>query len=394
LIPYGRHTVNWRDALTVGWQVKTKSLTQGHRIQEFEEKIASYVGSKYAVAVSSATAGLHLALLALNLPKGSQVSTSPISFVSTSNSILFAGLTPHFVDIDSKNLNLSPTKFESSLKENPKISAVIPVHFAGLSCEMQAIHESAQKYGVKVIEDAAHALGASYATGEKIGSCIFSDVTVFSFHPVKSVTTGEGGVITTNDYHIYQKLLQLRSHGINKQGIDLLNPIHAYSNGELNPWYYEMQTLGFHYRLTEIQAALGISQMNRIDEFMHKRNEIRRYYDGQFQNSTLVTPAQKENREQSGNHIYPLRISFDKLKINRAQLFQELKNKGIGTQVHYIPIPMHPYYAELGYKMADLPNSMKYYAEALTVPMFPKLTKQNRTYVAKTLLEILNMNSL
>ena len=259
MIPYGRHNITWTDALKVFWQVRFRSLTQGKQIENFEKQVATYVGARYAVAVSSATAGLHLAAIALRLPLESKVLTSPISFVASSNSLLYASYKPEFVDIDNKTLNMNIDLLESKILKDKTIQAILPVHFAGLACDMKRIHDIATRHDLRVIEDAAHALGASYENGSKVGSCHYSDMTVLSFHPVKSITTGEGGMITTNDYTLYKTLLRLRSHGINKLDDEFQNPILSKTANLINPWYYEMIELGFNYRMTEIQAALALA---------------------------------------------------------------------------------------------------------------------------------------
>jgi UDP-4-amino-4,6-dideoxy-N-acetyl-beta-L-altrosamine transaminase len=385
LIPYGKHTVNLADALAVGWQVFRKSLTQGPKVEEFESLVASYTGAKYAVAVSSATAGLHISVLALELPEHSKVATSPISFVASANSIRYADLEPVFVDIDPQTINVSSKLLDQVCSNDSKISAVIPVHYAGLSCDMLEVSRIARKHGLRVVEDAAHAFGASYSNGEKIGNCMFSDLTVFSFHPVKSVTTGEGGVITTNSHDLYQKLLRLRSHGINKLNDEIHDEILGYTDGKLNPWYYEMQDLGFHYRMSEIQASLGCSQMKRLDSFMKLRLQKAIAYDEAFKHEVNFRSAQSVSKGNSGNHIYPIRINFDKLGVNRSQLMEKLRGLGIGTQVHYLPIPLHPYYRKLGYTSDTIPEAMRFYSECLTIPLYPKLKSWEQSHIIKAL---------
>lgn len=377
------------DSLRVGWHVWRHSLTQGPKISEFEQAVASEVGAQYAVAVSSATAGLHIALEALQLPKNGEVLTSPISFLSSSNSAFYAGLTPRFIDIDPKSLNIDLHKVGAEITSNKNVSAVIPVHFGGLPCDMEVLSEYTKPIGMPVIEDAAHALGASYKCGSKVGSCKYSDMTVFSFHPVKSVTTGEGGVITTNDFEIYQRLLQLRSHGISQLIENFQSPLLSSTNGLRNPWYHEMQRLGYHYRLTEIQAVLGISQMKKLNRYIAKRQSKAELYDLLFANSTILRPAQEIDMYESARHLYVVRINFSASNISRAELMVALKDRGIGTQVHYRPIPQQPFYANLGYDFADYPEALHYYEEALSIPLFPKLRRSQQKYIVKTLTELL-----
>lgn len=373
MIPYSRQSINLFDVLSVSKQLAFKSLTQGSTIEEFEAKIAEYVGARYAVSVSSATSGLHLAVLALELPVGSEIITSPISFVASSNAILYSGHRPNFVDIERDTINIDVSLISKELKSNQNIRAVIPVHFAGLPCDMRKLSEVVVTKGVKVIEDAAHAFGARYSNGSRVGSCEHSDMTVFSFHPVKSITTGEGGVITTNSIALYRKLLRLRSHGINKLDDSFESKLLSSTDGITNPWYYEMQELGYNYRLTEIQAALGISQLQRINSFMALRAKKVQTYREYFSKSNFVRPAQIVYNESSAHHIFPLRINFANTNISRAKLMILLKAKGIGSQVHYIPIPMHPFYQKLGYQVENLPESLSYYFEGLSIPLYPNL---------------------
>lgn len=381
---YGKQTTDLRDALVVGWQVWRKSLTQGPKIQEFESAVAVKVGAKYAVAVSSATAGLHLALLALELEPNSEVVTSPISFMSSSNAVLYSGLKPRFVDIDPETLNISEARTIEAITKSDSIRALIPVHMSGAACEMAELSKVCREKGVAIIEDAAHALGGYYSDGQPIGSCAFSDMTVFSFHPVKSVTTGEGGVVTTNNEDLYRKLLRLRSHGINQLDDLLTDPILGYTNGVKNPWYHEMQVLGYHYRLSEIQAALGLSQMRKLDQFILSRRKLSQNYDSLIKSIPGVFPTQLKNRALSAHHLYIVRIDFSRISISRAQLMNELRRHGIGTQVHYRPIPTQPYYRSLGFNTELLPDSMAYYAECLSLPLFPKLKfRQQKQIISK-----------
>lgn len=385
MIPYGKHNVKLSEALKVAWQIRFHSLTQGSKIDEFEKVVATYVGCKYAVAVSSATAGLHIAMLALDLPQNSKVITSPISFVASSNSILYSGHRPVFVDIDSLTINLDLDLVEKYAQLDSDVHAVIPVHFAGLPCDMRKLNKIATKKSIRIIEDAAHALGAIYETGEKVGSCKFSDMTVFSFHPVKSITTGEGGMVTTNDYELYKKLLRLRSHGINKLDDEFRNSILSSTAGVTNPWYYEMVELGFNFRLTEIQAVLGICQMKRLDSFIKRRATLVKNYQKLLQNNLKIAVAQKANVVGSSNHIFPIRVKFNKSLQSRNKVMTQLKSFGVHTQVHYIPIPSQPYYQQLGYEITGIPNALSYYAEALTIPLFPNLSARKQRKVIRLL---------
>jgi perosamine synthetase len=389
LIPYGKHNVTWGDALRVLWQVRFRSLTQGAQIEKFEQEVARTVGAKYAVAVSSATAGLHLAALALKLPQGSKVITSPISFVASSNSLLYAGYKPEFLDIDPNTLNLDLELIKARLEQNSEIKAILPVHFAGLPCDMKRINEISREYDLRIIEDAAHALGAKYPNGSKVGSCEYSDMTVLSFHPVKSITTGEGGMVTTNDFGLYKSLLRLRSHGINKLDDEFQDRILSKTAGTTNPWYYEMIELGYNYRMTEIQAVLGISQLKRLEKFMNKRSRKLIKYSELLQGVNDVKFAQNCDLKNSANHLMPVRINFANLKISRAQLMNSLRSVGVGSQVHYIPIPMQPYYKLLGYNFTNIPEAVSYYEECLSLPLFPDLSNSEQKKVVKELAKLL-----
>jgi len=387
---YSKQSTNLRDALVVGWQVWRKSLTQGPKIQEFESAVAKKVGAKYAVAVSSATAGLHLALLALELEPHSEVTTSPISFLSSSNAALYAGLKPRFVDIDPETLNISITKTLQAMSESDSIKALIPVHMAGSACELEELSKVARARGVAIIEDAAHALGGHYSNGQPVGNCAFSDMTVFSFHPVKSVTTGEGGVITTNREDLYRKLLRLRSHGINQLDDPLLDPILGFTDGKKNLWYHEMQDLGFHYRLSEIQAALGVSQLKKLEKFIAKRRRLAKNYDDLLNGKLAIKSTQNLMRDSSAHHLYILLIDFSRISISRNELMIKLRQVGIGSQVHYRPIPTQPYYKALGYTTDNLPNAMEYYSRCLSIPLHPNLNKKAQGEIVRSLTEILS----
>ncbi len=386
---YGRHSTNWRDAFTVGWQVKNRSLTQGPRIKEFEDSVAKKVGSKFAVAVSSATAGLHIALEALELDAGSEVATSPISFVSSANAAFYAGLKPVFIDIDPQTLNISTELLKSKIQESPNIRAVIPVHLAGTPCDMESISMISSAPEIRIVEDAAHALGAKYKDGSYVGSCKYSDMTVFSFHPVKSVTTGEGGVITTNNEILYRKLLRLRSHGINQLDDPLEDKLLGSTDGKRNLWYHEMQVLGFHYRLSEIQAALGVSQLRRLERFIDNRRTIAKRYDLLLFNVPGLVTTQASTRDLSAHHLYVMRIDFSQLSLSRNDFMSELKSVGIGTQVHYRPIPTQPFYAKMGYDIDSIPEAMAYYSECISIPIFPGLRVRDQKKIAARIKSII-----
>ena len=382
MIPYSTQTITILDAIYVARQVKFRSLTQGSEIQKFEKSISRYVGAKYAVAVSSATAGLHIAHLALGNPLGAKVVTSPISFVASANSIIYAGQTPIFVDVEMDSGNLSAEKLAETLNSQ-NISTVVPVHFAGNPCDMEKIYDLCKAQNISIIEDAAHALGSNYITGEKIGSCKYSDLTVFSFHPVKSITTGEGGVVTTNNPELYAKLLKLRSHGIQKNDLEPSNELLGKTNGIKNLWYYEMDSIGYHYRLTEIQAALGVSQMKKVDKFIKKRRKIALRYDKLISQINSINSIKKDLRNISANHLFPISIDFASISRGKNDVMLELRQNGVMTQVHYMPIPLHPFYEKLGYNMEQLPNALKFYFQTLSIPIYPRLSFRKQKKIVK-----------
>ena len=389
MIPYGKHHIDDDDIKAVVDVLKNKFLTQGPMIEKFEKAICDYVGAKYAVAVSSGTAALHLSALASGVKPGSSIVTSPITFVSTANAAFYCGGDVHFADIDPLNINISPNKIENIVKENNDICAIFPVHFAGLPCDMEALSDISKRYNLSLVEDAAHALGASYSNGQKVGSCCYSDMTIFSFHPVKSIAAGEGGLITTNDESLYRKLIRLRSHGINKLDDSLINEAESKTDGSVNPWYYEIQELGFNYRITDIQCALALSQLNKLNKFVDRRRVLVDKYDSYFKGLEFIKPAQNLERELSSHHLYVLRIEFDKFNITRSEFMRLLRKKEIITQVHYIPLPIQPYYKSKGFDIIDYPEANSYYQEAISIPLFYDLTDDQQAFVVKVILEIL-----
>ncbi|MFK5893415.1 MAG: UDP-4-amino-4,6-dideoxy-N-acetyl-beta-L-altrosamine transaminase [Pseudomonadota bacterium] len=399
MIPYGKHYLDDDDIQSVVNVLKDGFLTQGPKVAEFEKVLADKVGVKYAVAVSSGTAALHLACLAAEIGKGSVVYTSANTFVASANCVLYVGGKPEFCDIDEKTLNMSPEFLAEHASNHGGMDAVIPVHFGGTPCDMDAIKMVADKYNATVIEDASHAFGARYPNGNLVGNCEYSDMTVFSLHPVKGVTAGEGGVITTNDNSLYKRLLSLRSHGICKGNFDLpgvsigdgslVYQDEAVDDGVLNPWYYEMQELGFNYRITDFQCALALSQLTKVDKFLQRRREIASIYDHQLVDFSDVTMTQVESRALSSLHLYVLRIDFEAIGKKRGQVMRDLFDRDIGSQVHYIPVPFHPFYAEKGYKMSDFPETEKYYRQALTIPIYYGLSDDSVEEVIGALREVL-----
>jgi len=388
-IPYGRHYLDEDDIESVVDVLRSGNLTQGTKVTDFEHEVSQYVGAKYAVSVSSGTAALHLAALVAGVGPGNSIVTSPITFVASANVALYTGGKVVFSDIDSQSINMSPEGLKQTIKENDNIRAIIPVHFAGLPCDMLSIKLEADKVGAIVIEDAAHAFGAKYPDDKRVGCCTHSHMTIFSFHPVKSIATGEGGMITTNDEKIYRKLLRLRSHGVNKLDDPLLLPEQAEENGSTSPWYYEMQELGFNYRLTDIQCALGLSQLKKIEKFISRRQELVKNYDKALSNMRYCRPAQNASRDYSSHHLYVILIDFNKIGKSRSQFMKEFEGCGIGSQVHYIPVPIHPFYRKLGFKLENYPNAQEYYKEALSIPLYYGLSDPEQQQVINSLKKLL-----
>jgi UDP-4-amino-4,6-dideoxy-N-acetyl-beta-L-altrosamine transaminase len=375
-IPYGRQDINQADIDAVVAVLRSDFLTQGPAVPAFENAVAGYCDARHAMAVNSATSALHIACLALGVGNGDIVWTTPITFVASANCALYCGARIDFVDIDSRTYNLSVDRLAEKLARAeldgklPKV--VIPVHLCGQPCDMQAIHGLSQKYGFKIIEDASHAIGGKYQ-GEPIGSCRYSDITVFSFHPVKIITTAEGGMCLTNDAELANKLALFRSHGITR---DPAQMTHA-TDG---PWYYQQIDLGYNYRMTELQAALGLSQMTRLDQFVQRRHELALRYD-QLLTDLPVTAPWQHGDSYSGLHLYPIRLHLDKIAKTHLQVFESLRAQDIGVNLHYIPVHTQPYYQRMGFKLGDFPQAQAYYHEALSLPMFSGLTETQQDHV-------------
>lgn len=374
MIPYGRHYVDDDDIRAVAEVMRGELLTQGPKAAEFEGLIAGYVGARYAVSVANGTAALHLACLAAGIGPGDTVVTSPNTFLASANCALYVGARPAFSDIDPETLNLDPATLTQAFRSRQGIKAVVPVHFAGLPCDMAAIAEVARANGAVVIEDACHALGATYEDGSRVGNCRYADMAVFSFHPVKVIAAGEGGIITTNDESLYRKLLLTRNHGMSRVESEWVDKQHGFDGGKVNPWYYEMQSLGYNYRITDMQCALAISQFRKLERFLARRLEIARHYDRVFDGLPAIRLPQRGRRERSANHIYVTRIDFKRLGIARGEVMRTLRKNGIGCQVHYIPVPRQPYYKANGYADGNWPHTESYYREALTIPLYFGMT--------------------
>lgn len=388
-IPYGRQYVDDDDVEAVNEVLRAGLITQGPRLEEFEDTIARYVGARYAVAVSNGTAALHIACAAAGLGPGDRVVTSPNTFVASANAAVYVGAEPDFADIDATTLNIDPARLEMRCAEREGVRGVIPVHFAGLPCDMPAIRKVADRHGAIVIEDAAHALGAVDRDGSRVGACRHSHMATFSFHPVKMLTTGEGGMVTTNDEHLYRRLLRLRSHGINKLDDPLQSRSNAYTGDEVNAWYYEMQEIGFNYRITDIQAALGLSQFRKLERFLARRKALAAAYDRVYADHPYVRPMQTGTREASALHLYVVRIAFEKARTTRHAFMKALRAQGITTQVHYIPVHYHPFFERRGFVQGQFPNAEDYYTEALSLPLYYGLSDADQAFVIETIDKLL-----
>jgi UDP-4-amino-4,6-dideoxy-N-acetyl-beta-L-altrosamine transaminase len=376
LIPYGRQSISEADIEAVVAVLKSDFLTQGPAVPAFEQAVAARCGASHGVAMNSATSALHLSCVALGVGPGDQVWTSPITFVASSNAALYCGANVDFVDIDERTYNMCPLRLEEKLERAAKAGAlpkvIIPVHLAGQSCDMAAIHAAAGRHGVRIIEDASHAIGGGYGRAP-VGNCRFSDITVFSFHPVKIVTTGEGGMAMTNDPALAELMRLDRSHGITRDPGQL-------QHDDVGPWYYEQQRLGFNYRMTDIAAALGLSQLTRIEEFIAGRRQIAAAYDAAFADLPVTTPWQHPDTD-SAWHLYVVRIDPRRTARSHRAIFDALRAAGIGVNLHYIPVYRQPYYRELGFGQGHCPNAEAYYAEAISLPMYATLSVEEQDFV-------------
>ncbi|MBY0600231.1 UDP-4-amino-4,6-dideoxy-N-acetyl-beta-L-altrosamine transaminase [Bacillus bingmayongensis] len=379
-LPYGKQFIDEDDIQAVINVLKGDFITTGPMIKHFEEQVATYVGAKYAVAFSSGTAALHGACFAAGISDGDEVITTPMTFVASANCILYQGGVPVFADIKCDTYNIDPESIKDKI--TTKTKAIIPVHFTGQPAELDKILKIAQEYNLIIIEDAAHALGATYKN-KKIGS--IGDMTMFSFHPVKHITTGEGGIITTNDEEYYQKLLQFRTHGITRD-LDKLIDNHG-------PWYYEMQFLGYNYRMTDIQAALGLSQLQKLDSFISKRKKYVALYHAELKELPEIILPKQLNHIDSSWHLYVIRLNLPMLKVNRKEIFQALQKENIGVNVHYIPVHTQPFYRQMGYTLGICPHTERIYEELITLPLYSGMTEKDAKDVIKAVKKVVNYYS-
>lgn len=361
---YGKQNISTQDIFEVIKVLKSPYLTCGPKVKEFEQAICDYTGAKYCVAVNSATSGLHIAMLAAGVKEGDEVITSPMTFLASANCARYCGANVKFADVEKDTANISPEEIKKHISSNTK--AIVPVHFAGQSCNMEEIQKIAKENNLFVIEDAAHAIGSNYKDS-KVGSCKYSDMTVFSFHPVKTITTAEGGAVTTNNEELYKRLCAFRSHGMHKDG------------EMVNTWEYEMRELGYNYRMTDVQAALGVSQLKRLDKFKKRRREIVKFYNENLGISHLI----EKDFSEACFHLYPILVE------NRAEFYKKAKEVGLNLQVHYIPVHTQPYYRELGYKWGDYPNAEDYYKHCISLPLYPDLKDSDLKEIIKRIKNIL-----
>lgn len=382
MIPYGRQEITQADIDTVVGVLRSDYLTQGPMVPRFEAAVAEHCGAMDAVAVNSATSALHIACLALGLRQGDWLWTTPITFVASANCGLYCGAQVDFVDIDPRTYNLCPQALERKLigaeRQGLLPKVVVAVHFSGQPCDMQAIHALALRFGFKIIEDASHAIGGKYR-GEPIGNCRHSDITVFSFHPVKLITTAEGGMALTNDAELAKQMALLRSHGITR---DASHMTHAPDGA----WYYQQIELGFNYRMTDLQAALGVSQMSRLRSYVARRHQLARRYDEMLADLPVTTPWQHPDGF-SGLHLYVIRLQLSRITKSHCEVFDAIREQGVGVNLHYIPVHTQPYYKAMGFKEGDCPEAERYYREAISIPMFPALTEQQQDHVVAAIRE-------
>lgn len=380
MIPYGRQDIAQADIDAVVEVLQSDFLTQGPMVPRFEQGVARHVGAAHALSVNSATSALHIACLALGLGEGDRLWTSPITFVASANCALYCGAQVDFVDIDPRTYNLCPEALERKLqvaeREGALPQVLVVVHLCGQPCDMQAISALATRYGFKVIEDASHAIGGRYQ-GEFIGNCRHSDITVFSFHPVKIITTAEGGMALTNSAELAEKMALLRSHGITRDPAQMTRAADG-------PWYYQQIDLGFNYRMTELQAALGVSQLQRLDQFVSRRHELAARYD-RLLGSLPVTKPWQHPDSYSGLHLYVVRLKLEQIGKSHREVFESLREQGIGVNLHYIPVHTQPYYQRMGFKQGDFPEAERYYAEAISLPMFQTMTERQQDEVIAAL---------
>ena len=380
MIPYGRQDITQTDIDAVVGVLQSDFLTQGPMVPRFEQSVAQHVGASHALAVNSATSALHIACLALGLGPGDRLWTTPITFVASANCALYCGAEVDFVDIDPRTYNLCAQalalKLEQAEREGKLPKIVVPVHLCGQPCDMQAIHALSQRYGFKIIEDASHAIGGKYQ-GEFIGNSRYSDITVFSFHPVKIITTAEGGMALTNDDKLASKMALLRSHGITRDPAQMTHEADG-------PWYYQQIDLGFNYRMTELQAALGVTQMERLDQYVARRHQLARRYDDLLTDLPVTTPWQHAD-SYSGLHLYVIRLQLDQIQKTHRQVFESLREQGIGVNLHYIPVHMQPHYERMGFEPADFPQAQVYYKEAISIPMFQTMADEQQDEVIAAL---------
>jgi UDP-4-amino-4,6-dideoxy-N-acetyl-beta-L-altrosamine transaminase len=384
MIPYGRQEITQSDIDSVVTVLQSDHLTQGPVVPRFEQAVASHVGAKHALAVNSATSALHIACLALGLGPGDWLWTTPVTFVASANCGLYCGARVDFVDIDPKTYNLCPRALEAKLviaqREGKLPKVLVAVHLCGQPCDMEAIHALGQQYGFRIIEDASHAVGGRYK-GEFIGNGRYSDITVFSFHPVKIITTAEGGMVLTNCDTLAESMALLRSHGITR------NPGQMTRESD-GPWYYQQINLGYNYRMTDLQAALGVSQMQRLDAYVARRHELARRYDRQLAELPVKTPWQHPD-SYSGLHLYVIRLQLDKIPGTHRQVFEQLRDRGIGVNLHYIPVHTQPYYLQMGFAIGDFEQAERYYDEAISLPMFQTMSDQQLDQVVDALKQVL-----